>query len=71
MALLLDVLEVLGGGAIHGVVLAHVAQPARVLGETLAIARLTAPLHREMFRFEELRAGDQGDAGRTEDFHRC
>src|SRR5258706_134417 len=70
VTLLLDVLEVFRRRPIHRIVLAHVAEPAGVLGETLAVACLPAPLHFEMLWFEELRTGEQRDARRTKHFHR-
>src|SRR5207247_7979754 len=70
VSLLLDVLEVIGGGAIHRVVLAHVAQPSRVLGEALARRGVAEPADFEMLGLEELGPGDQRDAGFAENFHR-
>src|ERR1051325_4120309 len=69
VSLLLDVLEILRGGALDRVMLAHVAQPARVFGELLAVARFALPLHRQMRRLDELRAGEQRDVGDSEYFH--
>src|SRR5439155_1109965 len=51
------------------VVLAHVAEAARVLGQPLAGGRLPSPLDPEVLGLEELGAGEQRDAGRAEDFH--
>src|SRR2546427_2296570 len=66
----LDVLQVLARRALGRVVLAHVAEAARVLGQPLAGGRLPSPLDAEVLGLEELGAGEQGDAGRSEDFHR-
>ena len=38
-------------------------------GETLAVGRVAPPLHRQMRGLEELRAGEEGDAGHAEDVH--
>src|SRR2546425_8121987 len=70
VALLLNVLEVLGGGAVHGIALAHIAEPARILGQTLAVARFTEPMGGEMLGVDVLWAGDQRDARRAKDLHR-
>src|SRR3989440_3589800 len=69
VALLLDVLEVLGRGPVSGVVLAHVADPAGEFGEALAGGGGALPLHPQVLGLEELRSGDQRDARSAEDFH--
>src|SRR3954465_5923616 len=69
VSLLLDVLEILRRAAIDRIVLAHVAQPSRVLRQALAVARFAFPFHREVRGFDELGAGQQRDAGGAEDFH--
>ena len=63
VALLLDVLEVIGGGALGRVGLAHVAEPAGEFGEPLAVGRFARPLHAEVRRLDELGAGEQRDGG--------
>src|SRR5438034_204053 len=70
VALLLDVLAVIGGRPVRRVVLAHVADPAGELGEALSGGGAALPLHPEVLRLEELGPGDQGDARGAEDFHR-
>jgi hypothetical protein len=53
MSLLLDVLEVIARLAIRGVLLAHVAETARVFGEPLAIGALSEPTDRQMIRLQK------------------
>src|SRR5213083_679054 len=70
MALLLDILEVVGRRPVGRVVLAHVADPAGELGEALSGGGATLPLHPEVLGFQELRPGDERDARGAEDFHK-
>src|SRR5688500_864977 len=63
MALLLDVLEVVPGRALGGILLTHVAETARELGQPLAIGALAKPVDLEMIRLEESRTRQQSDAG--------
>src|SRR5256886_12496268 len=70
MALLLDVLEVVGRRPVSRVVLAHVADPAGELGEALSGGGATLPLHPKVLGFEELGPGDERDARGAEDFHK-
>src|SRR5439155_4585918 len=70
VALLLDVLEVIGRRPACRVVLAHVADPAGELGEALSGGGAALPLHPEVLGLQELGPGDQRDARGAEDFHR-
>src|SRR5688572_28491996 len=69
MALAKDVAQVLRRASARRIVLAHVAQPSGKLGNALAVAGVSLPLHRKVGGLEKLRAGDEGHAGDAEDFH--
>src|SRR2546430_14555568 len=71
MSLLLDVLEVLGRRPVRRVVLAHVADAPRELGEPLAGRSIPLPLHPQVRRLDEPRAGDEGDARGADELLRC
>ena len=64
-----DVPQILGRRPAGRVVLAHVAQPPGELGDALAVARLALPLDRQVAGLDELRPGNEGDAGLAEDVH--
>src|SRR5207237_920514 len=68
---ILVVLEVLGGGRGHRAVWGHVPDAARELGEPLAARGIPLPLHPQVRRLDELRAGDESDEGGSEDLHRA
>ena len=48
VSLLLDVLQIIPGGSVGGILLAHVTESAGELGQTLAIGALSEPFHLEV-----------------------
>ena len=61
VSLLENVGQVFGRGPIRRIALAHVAEAPRELGETLTIGALAQPMNRQVFRFGELRSGENAD----------
>ena len=60
MSLLLDVLEVFAGFTIRRVLLAHVAETAGVLRESLSIGALSEPADLEMIRLQKDGSREEG-----------
>ena len=60
MSLLLDVLQVIAGLAVGRVLLAHVAETAGVLRESLSIGALSEPADLQMIRLQKDWAGEEG-----------
>src|SRR2546430_2628484 len=50
VTLLLDVLQVIAGLALRGIVLAHIAKPSGKFREALTVSAIADPAHREMLR---------------------
>ena len=61
--LLLDVLQVVAGGPVGRIVLAHVAQPPGELCEPLTVRAVAYPRHAEVIRGGEGGTSEHGDAG--------
>ena len=53
VTLFLDILEVIARLAVGGVLLAHVAETARIFGEPLAIGALSEPTDSQMIRLQK------------------
>jgi hypothetical protein len=53
VSLLLDVLQIIPGGSVGGILLAHVTEPAGELGQALAIGALSEPFHLKVVRLQK------------------
>ena len=67
--MLLDVLQIFAGRSLGRIALAHVTESTSELGETLAIAAVAKPRHRQMIGLAEMRPSQQRHSRFVEEFH--